>query len=137
MWSRAREGAPEDLATLAIHEGAAGLIEAAGEAELRTTALRAMAFAPGHAQLPVLVKAASGSGDDEASVALDSVVEIASRPRRQIASEDLDELAAGCVALAELGRDTSRPRGRRVAAVRALRMMPCPKLELPTDVDAR
>ena len=137
IWSSAREGQPEDLASLATHEGAAGLVEAAAEPELHTTALRAMGYARGWAQLPYLARAASGSVDEEAKIALEAVIELAARPRRAEDVEDESELRDGCEKLGALARDTARARDRRVVALRALRMMPCPKQELPSDLDAR
>jgi len=137
MWSSARAGAPEDLASLATHEGAAGLVEAAADAELRVTALRAMGYARGWAQLPFLAQAAAGTSDDEALLALDSLGELAARPRRSEDAEDAEELREGCDKLGALARDVARARDRRVGALRALRMMPCPKQELPADLDAR
>ena len=137
IWASAREGQVEDLASLATHEGALGLMEAADEPTLRPTALRAMGYARGWAQLPFLVTTASGADDDEAKVSLDSVLELAARPRRSEDVEDEAELREGCEKLGTLARDTARAKERRIVALRALRMMPCPKQELPTDLDAR
>jgi len=137
IWSSAKEGQTEDLASLAAHEGAAGLIEAADEPTLRVTALRAMGYARGWAQLPSLATAASTSEDEEAKIALDAVIELATRPRRSEDVEDEAELREGCEKLGGLARDAARPRERRVVALRALRMMPCPRQELPSDLDAR
>ena len=137
MWTSAREGTTEDLASLATHEGAAGLVEAAAEPELRTTALRAMGYARGWAQLPFLTGVATATDDDEARIALASVSELAARPRRSEDVEDIDELREGCEKLGALARDAARNRDRRIAAIRALRMMPCPKQEIPADFDAR
>jgi hypothetical protein len=137
MWTAARGGAPEDLASLATHEGAAGLVEAAAEPELRATALRAMGYARGWAQLPFLARTAAGKDDDEASLALASAVELAARPRTAVDVEDAVELHEGCAALEGLARETSRARERRIEALRALRMLPCPAADLPTDLDAR
>ena len=137
MWTSARDGTTEDLASLATHEGAAGLVEAASETELRATALRAMGYAQGWAQLPLLVTAASGNDEDEARLALASVLELAARPRRSEDVEDVEELRDGCAKLLALAREASRARERRVSAIRALRMMPCPKQDLPADLDAR
>src|SRR5687768_10102372 len=39
-WQNAREGDVEDLVTLAVHEGAAGLVEGAADRERKKTALR-------------------------------------------------------------------------------------------------
>jgi hypothetical protein len=141
LWSNAKDGDSEDLATLAAHEGAMGLVEATTEASLRPTAIRAMGYARGWAQLPFLGKASTGNDDDEARLALDATLELAARPRRSEDPEDAEELREGCDLLGALARDVARPRPRRIAAVRALRMMPCPPRkagdELPTDVDAK
>jgi len=137
MWTSARGGQTEDLATLATHEGAAGLVEAAADPELHVTALRAMAYARGWAQLPYLATTATGRDDDEARIALLSAVELAARPRRSEDVEDEPELREGCEKLGALARDATAARERRVVALRALRMMPCPKQDLPTELDAR
>jgi hypothetical protein len=137
MWSAAREGQVEDLATLATHEGAAGLVEAAAEPELHVTALRAMGYARGWAQLPYLAQTALGTDDDEARIALVASAELGARPRRSEDVEDEAELREGCEKLGGLARDVTRARDRRVLALRALRMIPCPKQDLPTDLDAR
>jgi hypothetical protein len=143
MWTNAREGTVEDLASLATHEGAAGLIEAAAETELRRTALRAMGYARGWAQLPYLARTAAAPDEEEAKIALESTVELAARPRNAEDVEDADELREGCEKLGALARDTARARDRRIVALRALRMMPCPRQsgeagqDLPTDLDAR
>jgi hypothetical protein len=140
-WEAAADGGDvEDLAALATSEGAAGLIEAANEdAELRPTAVRAMAYARGWAQLPYLARVASDKDDDLARAALDSVLELAVRPRRAEDPEDEGELRDGCERLAALAKDANKARARRVASLRALRMMPCPPIDggLPTDLDAR
>ncbi len=141
MWSHAKDGEQEDLTTLAVHEGAMGLVEAATDPELRPTAIKAMAYARGWAQLPFLAKVASGKNDEEARLALEATVELAARPRGAEDPEDSDELREGCEGLSTLARDTSRPRPRRVGAIRALRMIPCPPPkngeDLPTDVDTK
>jgi hypothetical protein len=137
VWTQAKDGDLEDLLVLATHEGPAGLVEAAEDPSLRPVALRAMGHARGWSQLPFLTKTAAGNEQAEARLALDAIVELASRPRRAEDPEDVDELREGCDALVALAREAARPRDRRVAAIRALRMMPCPRTELPTDVDAR
>lgn len=137
MWANARDGHVEDLASLATHEGAVGLIEAAAQPELRVTAIRAMGYARGWAQLPFLAAVAAGENDAEAKAALESVGELAARRRRSEDVEDADELRDACEKLGALARDAARARERRVTAIGALRMMPCPKQELPTDLDAR
>jgi hypothetical protein len=137
MWTSARDGQPEDLASLATHEGAIGLVEAAADPELKKTALRAMGYARGWAQLPYLARTGAEGEDDDAKLALDSAVELGARKRLAEDVEDVAELREGCEKLGMLARDAERPRERRILALRALRMMPCPKQELPTDLDAR
>jgi hypothetical protein len=141
LWISATDGDVEDLATLAAHEGAAGLVEAASETSRRATAIQAMGYAHGWAQLPFLAKTAGSKDDREAMLALESVTELAIRPRLAEDPEDIDELREGCDGLLSLARDAAQARKRRIAAVRALRMMPCPPItppaELPTDLDAK
>jgi hypothetical protein len=137
LWELAKDGEEEDLATLAVHEGAAGLVEGAANADLRLTALRAMGHARGWAQLPYLADAATGKDDGEARAALESIVDLAARPRTSEDPEDAAELSDGCEKLVALAKATDRERWRRVQALRALRMTPCPKTDLPTDLDAR
>lgn len=137
MWGNAKEGEAEDLATLATHEGAAGLVEAAADPELRATAIRAMPYAAGYSHLPFLARLAKGTNADEARAALDVVVDLAARPRTSEDPEDAEELEEGCKALASIATDAKSERARRVPAIRALRMLPCPKLELPADLDAK
>lgn len=146
MWARAGAaeldgGADEDLSTLAVHEGAIGLVEAAEQdPALRKTALRAMGRARGWAHGPFLVKVATAKDDAEAKLALESLAELGARTRRAEDVEDFEELAAACEGLVALAKDTKKGKERRVPAIRAVRMMPCRpplKAELPTDLDAR
>ncbi|MBS2020414.1 MAG: hypothetical protein JST00_46585 [Deltaproteobacteria bacterium] len=138
MWSAARDaGGTEELAALAVHEGAMGLVEAAADETLRPIAIRAMAYAPGWAHLPYLVKTAGGDADEEARLSLETIVDLAARPRHSRDEEDVDDLRAGCGELLALAKDGKRPKERRIPALRALRMMPCPKADLPTDLDAK
>lgn len=139
MWSHARTGSPEGLQTLADHEGASGLVEAAeADATLRPIALRAMGLAAGWSQIAYLAKVAANGTDEEASLALDSAIELGARPRTSADNEDVDELVEGCSGLVGVAKDTGKAKSRRVSAVRALRMLPCPKPEeIPTDLDAK
>jgi hypothetical protein len=137
LWASAKDGDAEDLAALAVHEGAIGLVEAASDPALRPTALRAMGYARGWAQMPYLARASKGDDDEEAKLALEATIELAARVRRAEDVEDAAELKEGCEELSALARDAQRPRTRRVFAVRALRMMPCPKVVIPTDLDAK
>ncbi len=137
LWTHAKDGEEEDLAALAAHEGAAGLAAAAKDPEKRTTALRAASSARGYAHVAWLADTATGGSDDDARLALEALADIGARVRRAEEHEDEEELASGCTKLGELARDKDKPRERRVGAVRAVRTLPCPKIELPTDVDAR
>jgi hypothetical protein len=141
LWGNAKGGEEEDLTTLATHEGAAGLLEAAGDPELRPVAIRAMGYARGWAQLPYLARAAGGKEDEEAQLALAAIVELAVRPRTAEDPEDADELQEGCKALLAMAREPKNARARRVPAVRALRMLPCPPAKegegIPADVDSK
>jgi hypothetical protein len=137
LWELAKDGEEEDLATLAVHEGAAGLVEGAARPEQRLTAIKAMAHARGWAQLPFLANVALGKDDAEALAALESVVDLAARPRTSVDPEDKAELEEGCTKLVTLAKAADRDKARRVPAIRALRMMPCPAAELPTDLDAK
>ena len=137
VWELAQQGDDEDLATLAVHEGAAGLVEGAGDPALRMTAIRAMAFARGWAQMPFLAGVAATGDDAQAGAALDAILQLAARPRTAEDPEDAPELAEGCGKLLDLAKAAAKPRPRRVRAIRALRMMPCPKMDVPTDLDAR
>jgi len=141
MWTSARAGGPDELASLAAHEGASGLVEDAADPELFPTALRAMTYARGWAQLPFLTRVATGKSDDDARVALEVMADLATRPRRSEEPEDVDELKEGCEALVALAREgagsKAARRERRTGALRALRMMPCPPADLPADLDTR
>lgn len=139
MWSHARTGNPESLQTLADHEGASGLIEAAeADATLRPIALRAMGLAAGWSQIAYLAKVAANGNDEEAALALDAALELGTRPRTSVDNEDVEELTEGCSGLSGIAKDGGKAKSRRVSAVRALRMMPCPKdTEIPSDVDAK
>lgn len=138
LWQNATDGDVEDLTTLAVEEGAGHLVEVAKtHKELRPTAIRAMAYAYGWAQLPFLAEVAGAKDNDEATLALGSAFDIAARPRRSEDVEDVDELREGCEALGALARDGSRPKPRRLGAIRTLRMLPCPKMDVPTELDAK
>jgi hypothetical protein len=137
LWERARDGDEEDLATLALREGALGLVDFGNDSDFALVAVRAMALADGWAQLPFLVATAEADTGPVSHLALESILALASRPRRPADVEDIDELREGCERLAKLANTPRRARDERVSAVSALRMMPCPKLEVTTDLDAR
>jgi hypothetical protein len=144
LWVDARSGEGGDLARLADHEGVDGLIaRAGGEPEWRLVALRAMAFAPepgAFAGLPWLAEAARAPEPVAADAALDSAIDLSARPRRALDPEDAAEMKAGCDALLSLATDANAQRGRRVKALRALRMLVdrgcVDPARLPTDLDA-
>ena len=136
-WALAKDGEDEDLATLAVYEGALGLVEGASDPDLRATAIRAMAFARGWAQVPYLATIAGGKDEGDAKLALASLGALGVRPRASEDAEDAAELAEGCALLVTLARASDRDRGRRVGAIRAVRSMPCPPAELPAELDAK
>lgn len=142
-WAAAggKDAEPEELARLADLVGCVGLRERADEADLRGTALRAMQYCRDFSELPWLAQVATTGTDEEAKAALDAAVELAARPRRATDPEDADELHTGCGALLELARGADRPKGRRVLAIRALRMLSergcVKKAEIPTELDAK
>ncbi len=142
MWSHARDGGTEeDLAALAVQEGGAGLVEAAGDPALTSTAIRAMPFACGWTMMPYLATTLGGEDEALAKLASASLQELAARPRRAEDAEDVDELREGCEKLGGVARDKDRAKDRRIGAIRALRMMPCPPWPagsaIPTDLDAK
>jgi hypothetical protein len=140
QWAMAKESEPEELARLARLVGCEGLRERADSPDLRITAARAMQFCSDFSELPWLAQLAAGASDDEARAALESVVELAARPRKATDPEDADELHTGCAALLDLAKSADRPKDRRVLAIRALRMLAergCVKrADIPTDLDA-
>jgi hypothetical protein len=143
-WARAGANEPgdEDLIRLTDLVGCPGLRERGSDVALRGTAIRAMAYCDDFSELPWLAQIAGAQGGDEqATLALDAIVDQASRVRRATDPEDADELHAGCGALLTLARTPGAPRPRRVRAVRALRMLAdrgCVKLsDIPHDLDAQ
>ncbi len=139
-WARAAEGDEEDRMDLAAREGALGLLEAARDPARRRTALVSMGKARGFAQLPYLANVARASADDEARLALDAAIELGNRVRTSEDLEDTDELREGCEGLRALCMDANAPKVRRVAALRAYRILPCGAADgggLPVDLDAK
>jgi hypothetical protein len=140
LWQHARLGDAENLSNLAGYEGPVGLQEVAEkDPSLKPIAIKAMGYLHGWAQVPYLVKAAAGENADEAKLAEESILELATRPRTSVDPEDSAELEEGCKGLLVLAKDTGKSKPRRVNAVRALRMLPCPikPEEVPSDVDAK
>jgi hypothetical protein len=141
QWAAAAQGAPEERMRLVDLVGCAGLREGAKEPDLRATAISAMQYCRDFSELPWLAEVASDKSDVEARAALEAIDELAARPRRATDPEDADELHTGCGALLALARSASRPRERRVLAVRALRMLSergCVRREeIPKDVDVK
>jgi hypothetical protein len=140
-WDRAKDGDDDDRMRLADRLSCAGLREHADDPRFRSTAIRAMAFCGDFSELPWLAAVATESGDTEGADALATVVEQAARPRRATDPEDAEELHAGCTALLALSRTLGAPRGRRVVAIRALRMLAdrgCVRAsDIPVDLDAK
>ncbi len=141
LWARAADGGDEDLARLAQREGSAGLVERGADVARRMTAIRALAHAQDFVALPWLVEIAWGKDDAEAAAALESIADIAARPRRAVDPEDGAELRAGCDRLLELAKFDKAAKDRRIVAIRAIRMMAdraCAKAdEIPTELDAK
>lgn len=141
LWTEAQEGDENELSRLAHVEGAAGLVERAPDPAYRSTALRAMAYADGFAQLPTLGDAAAKGAPDEAALAASSAAILAARVRRPVDPEDAEELKAGCAALLVAAKDLARPRPVRLSAIRALRMLVedhgVSPADIPTDLDAK
>jgi hypothetical protein len=140
QWEAAKEADPDELERLADLVGCEGLRERAADTELRGRAIAAMQYCPDFSELPWLVQVGMTGKDEEATAALDAIVELSARPRRATDPEDADELHAGCGALLDLAKAADRPKERRVRAIRALRMLAergCVKrTEIPTDLDA-
>jgi hypothetical protein len=141
QWAAAAGGEPEELMRIEDLVGCVGLRDRASQPELRATAIHAMGYCTDFSELPWLADLAAEKNDTEARAALEAIDELAARPRRATDPEDADELHAGCGALLALARSTSRPRERRVLAVRALRMLSergcVRRADIPTDVDAK
>ncbi len=143
LWERAEDGEADDLARLADRVGTDGLIETAANTAgtERQTALRALGFTADLSALSFLADVGTKGSDPDAQAALDSAAAIAAQPRRQVDPEYALELHAGCAELLALAKDEKRPRLRRVAAIRALRMLAergCVKREeIPADLDAK
>ena len=141
LWAEAKDGDENELSRLANVEGAAGLAERAADPAYRRTALRAMAYAEGFAQLPTLGDAAAKGAPDEAQIAAESAAILAARVRRPVDPEDAEELKIGCTALLAAAKDVGRPRPVRLAAIRALRMLVddhgVAAADIPTDLDAK
>ena len=141
LWARATDGGDEDLARLAQREGSAGLVERGADVARRMTAIRALAYAQDFVALPWLVEIAWGKDDGEATASLDSIAELAARPRRAVDPEDGAELRAGCDRLLALAKSDKLSKERRIVAIRAIRMMAdraCATAEeIPTELDAK
>lgn len=134
LWQRAADGEGADLARLYDREGESGLIERASLPAYRATAIAALGFGRDFTALPFLVEVASSAENAAADLALASISNLASVPRRGRDPEDAIELRQGCVALLALARNEGVPRDRRARAVSALRMLAptgCTHGELP------
>jgi hypothetical protein len=140
-WAQADGGDPGELIRLVDLVSCETLRERAAAPLLRARAVRAMAYCPDFSELPWLAALATTGKDDDAFAALDAIVEQSARFHRSVDPDDAEELHAGCVALLELARKTSRPRARRVLAIRALRMLAdrgcVARGDIPADLDAK
>ncbi len=140
-WADADAGEAAEMLRLADLVGCSGLRERASAPALRLLAVKAMRYCSDFSELPWLADLATGGGDDVAAEALDSILDLAARPRRAVDPEDADELHTGCAALLALARAGDRPRSRRVGAVRALRMLAdrgcVQRADIPTELDAK
>jgi hypothetical protein len=141
QWAAAAQGDAEELMRLEDLVGCQGLHDRASRRDLRDTAIRAMQYCPDFSELPWLAEVATDKSDADAHAALEAIDELAARPRRANDPDDADELHAGCGALLALARSPSRPRERRVLAVRALRMLSergcVRRADIPADVDVK
>lgn len=142
LWTEAKDGDEDELRRLASREGASGLVERSTDAAFKATALRAMAYAEGFAQLPALGAAAATAPEADATIAAESAAILAARKRAQVDPEDVEELRDGCGALLGAAKNTARPKAVRANSIRALRMLGdqpgCVDLALlPTDLDTR
>lgn len=140
-WDRAGRGGDEDRIRLEDLVGCERLRERAELPKLRATAIQAMAYCRDFSALPWLAQIAASARGDESVEALDAIVEQAARPRTAADPDDAEELGEGCRSLLALARAERQPRGLRVRAIRALRMLAdrgCVNRELiPKDLDAK
>jgi hypothetical protein len=141
-WAQAEDGGDDERMRLADLVGCEGLRERAANANLRSTAIRAMAYCPDLSDLAWLASVARSSDDGaDRTEALEVIVEQAARSRRATDPDDAVELGEGCRTLVALARAGGQPRSERVLAVRALRMLVdrgCPKKsDIPADLDAK
>src|SRR5262249_599430 len=147
LWARAKDnvarGDGDDLARLGDREGMRGTLARADDPAWRLTAIHAMAYVDGFEPLPWLAAIAAAPQNEEATAALDVIVEMAARPRRAVDPEDGAELREGCDALLALAKNAAAAKARRVQAIRALRMLSergCVaangRSDIPVDLDA-
>ena len=88
-----------------------------------------------------LARLATSDEPIESRVALESLGELASRPRRAADVEDALEIRDAMADLLSIARDKGRPNVARIAAIRALRMYAdrgwVTQGAIPSDLDAR
>jgi hypothetical protein len=138
QWNAAAQGDPEELMRLEDLVGCYGLRERAdSKPDLLSTALRATQYCTDFSTLPWLVDVAGAANEADARSALETIDELAARPRRATDPDDADALHVGCGRLLDLARSTSRPRAHRALAVRALRMLTDRGCVNPADIPAR
>jgi hypothetical protein len=140
LWTRAKEGEEDDVVRLARREGVLGLEERGAHPAYRATAARALGFTEGYGALPWLAQVGA-SDDPDAAIALDAAVSLATQARKQRDPDDAEDLRTGCDKLLELAKNAAASRKKRVAAVRALRMLAdtgaLKAADIPADVDAK
>ena len=141
QWAQAASGDAEELMRLTDLVGCGGLRARADGVERRLTALRAVRYCGDFSELPWLAEVAAKGDDDEAKAALETAIDLAAMPRRALDPDDAAELHAGCGALLQLARSHESSKERRVAAVRALRMLSergcVERSSIPVELDPR
>lgn len=138
LWSRAAEGAEEDVIRLARTLGPTGLADGATTKETNRLAAKAMAYTEGLAGLAWLADKAAGEDTELALEAAESAVRLAARGRDQNDPEDVEEMREGCKKLLAVSKG-SAPKPLKIKAIRAMRLLAdrgCQKVEdIPKDFD--
>ena len=125
LWRRAQEGDPVDLARLADREGAGGLLEGLEEGgPIGLAALAALPYAhdadAAYQRLGEIVRQLEPSA---AVPVIDTIAQIAARPRRQTEPLDPPGLKSCADALLGLAERKSLAKNVRAPAISALRML--------------
>jgi hypothetical protein len=125
LWRRAQEGDPVDLARLADREGAGGLLEGLEEGgPIGLAALAALPYAhdadAAYQRLGEIVRQLEPSA---AVPVIDTIAQIAARPRRQTEPLDPPGLKSCADALLGLAERKSLAKNVRAPTISALRML--------------